>query len=351
MAKQWAFPKPYLVLYSKYIDSKIDRPKGQILKQRSMFTIKGTISICVTACCLAGSSLASDSPSKRPRATTAYTVTSPEYKRVKTASGRWADETYALGIGKTLDFDESDESLKKLSIDEMASILADALLKQNYQPETDPEKTDLLIVVNWGKSLPYTDGIKDLSVNNATQSLNAINALNTARESTEIGQAPSLGESSEISAFQGELESMLLLQDMSNRARRQANDFNAKLLGFAPGLQDYYYNEPLGGPRKTVYDDLVSEIESPRYFVILQAYDFAQLVNKKEKNILWITRFSIRANGRRFDEELANMASAAASAFGNKSNKIRRNLRPGEIRMGEVEVLEMIDEHEVKERK
>ncbi len=316
-----------------------------------MSTVSRTISTCVTACCLIGSSLAADLPSKKPRATTAYTVTSPEYKRVRTESGEWAGETYALGIGKTLDFGESDDSLNKLSIDEMAAILADALIKQNYQPETDPEKTDLLIVVNWGKSLPYTDGIKDLSVNNATQSLNAINALNTARESTEIGQAPSLGESSEIASFQGELESMLLLQDMSNRARRQANDFNAKLLGFAPELQDYYYNEPLGGPRKTVYDDLVSEIESPRYFVILQAYDFKQLVKEKKKNLLWITRFSIRANGRRFDEELANMASSAATAFGNKSNKIRRNLRPGHIKMGRVEVLETLDEEETKDNK
>ena len=40
-------------------------------------------------------------------------------------------------------------------------------------------------------------------------------------------------------------------------------------------------------------EDLVSEIEVDRYFVVLLAYDFQVLWKEKKHKLLWETRFSI----------------------------------------------------------
>ncbi|MDQ8184327.1 hypothetical protein [Pelagicoccus sp. SDUM812002] len=276
---------------------------------------------------------------KKPRQTIAHSIVSPEYQRQRLPNGQWEEQTYALAIGKMLDPTDRDQSLEALSVSEMAEILANALHRQNFIPESNPDNTDLMIVVNWGKTIPYHDGFKQTALDGITNSFNEINAIEIEPESAG---SVTLGSSESVS----ELEMTLAIQSMAERARRQANDYNAQLLGFAPQLSQYYFDDPLGGPQRLVMDDLIGEIEMDRYFVILQAYDFKKLVENKEKDILWITRFSMRAKGRKFDEELENMARAASQFFGTETKRLKRGLLPGEIKMGELEVVETMEAEE-----
>ncbi len=297
------------------------------------------VAIPLLALALSLSGASATEKAKKPRQTIAHSLVSPNYQRERLESGGWKKETYALAIGKPLDPTRSDSSLTALSVEEMAEILAKALDRQDYVAESNPEKTDLMIVVNWGKTIPFNDGLKQQALDGLNSSFNQIDGLDLDFErggSVTFSSTPA----------EAELENLLTIQSMADRARRQANDYNAKLLGFAPDLAEHYADDTLGGPQRLIYDDLVAEIEAPRYFVILVAYDFHKLVEKKEKDVLWITRFSMRAQGRSFNEELANMARSASQFFGKRSGKIRRNLLPGEIKMGELEVIEHIPESE-----
>lgn len=273
----------------------------------------------------------------KPRHTMAHSVTSPTYIRERLPNGNWKPETYALAMGKTIDPSRRDESLTTLTVEEMAEILANALDRQNYVPQSDPEKTDLMIVVNWGKTVPFDDGLSQSTIENLTATFDQIDSLELDAESAgavTFSATPS----------EAKLETMLTIQSMAERARRQANDYNAKLLGFAPDLFEHYSDDTLGGPQRLIFDDLVAEVEATRYFVILIAYDFKKLVEKKEKGVLWITRFSMRANGRSFDDEFANMAQSASRLFGTESGRMRRNLLPGKIEMGELEVIDVSED-------
>ncbi|MDQ8203520.1 hypothetical protein [Pelagicoccus sp. SDUM812003] len=303
--------------------------------------------LCVAALTLSTPGLFAKEVKKKPPRTVAHSVVSPLYQRERLEDGQWKPETYALGIGKLIDPTEKDESLIALSQEELANHIATALAEENYVPETDPQKTDLLIVLNWGKTIPHHDGFRNVAIDEMANAMNSINSINS-----DIGSDGSLTaeQSSEMSQSIGELETMLLLQDMAERARRKANEYNAQLLGYAPTLVDYYSMGPILGPQRNILNDLEAEIETERYFVILQAYDFRKLVESKEKNLLWITRFSIRARGRSFDEEFANMARAASSLFGNESGRLKRNLLPGDVSMGELEVVDVMeDEAEIEE--
>ncbi|MBD5778351.1 hypothetical protein IEN85_02445 [Pelagicoccus sp. NFK12] len=274
----------------------------------------------------------------RPRHTMAHSVTSPNYERERLDNGAWKAETYALAMGKTIDPSGKDESLNALTVKEMAEILANALHRQNYLPQSDPRKTDLMIVVNWGKTIPFDDGLSQSAIQNLTATIDQLDSLELDGESAgavTFSATPS----------EAKLETMLTIQSMAERARRQANDYNAQLLGFAPDLFEHYKDDTLGGPQRLIFDDLVAEVEASRYFVILVAYDFKKLVEKKEKEVLWITRFSMRAKGRNFDEELANMAQSASKLFGTASGRMRRNLLPGKIEMGELEVIDTSEDH------
>ena len=86
-------------------------------------------------------------------------------------------------------------------------------------------------------------------------------------------------------------------------------------------------------------NDLMEELESSRYFVILQAYDFQKAWKEKTRKILWTTRFSIRAKGRQFDKELWQMAMASSRIMGSDTKGLARNLEMPRVEFGELEYL------------
>ena len=84
--------------------------------------------------------------------------------------------------------------------------------------------------------------------------------------------------------------------------------------------------------------------------MLLVRYDSRKLREGQGRELLWMTRFSIRAKGRRFDRELAEMSSAASSLFGKEGGKLRRRLQSGSVKFGEIEVLGVLDEAETESK-
>ena len=140
----------------------------------------------------------------------------------------------------------------------------------------------------------------------------------------------------------GVLTAGLRQLSVANHERDLLDFKNASMLGYdADGLigTDYGKNiehTALGG----TYKDEVGEIENNRYFVVLMAYDFQLLWTKKQHKLLWETRFSINEGHNQFDVALPVMAADASKYFGgNTKGMVRKEIRQGQVEIGEVKSL------------
>jgi hypothetical protein len=134
-------------------------------------------------------------------------------------------------------------------------------------------------------------------------------------------------------------ESAMIRLMMENRARDQINLPNARLLGYldeindADGIQRFAG----GGDR---FNDLIADIEESRYYIIVSAYDFDQLVNHQKKVLRWQTRVSVRAPGNRFDDSVAAMMKGASKYFGQDSGRlVRGEESKGVVELGDLKFL------------
>ena len=86
---------------------------------------------------------------------------SDDYVRVKLADGTFKTETYTFGNGGRLPGSARDDTIDKLTFEDVAKTIVEPLAKRNYAPQADhdPNKTDFLIMVYWGT----TTGTEDTS--------------------------------------------------------------------------------------------------------------------------------------------------------------------------------------------
>lgn len=291
-----------------------------------------------TAFAAAAAAVVLSAAEPRPPVTATNTVAHPEYVRTKRADGTYQPETYTFGQGEFGSGRLKDASIDPLSFNQIARILTGPLAEQGYVPSRTAAETKLLIVVHWGTTIPFDDG-------QYRSGLNAISSVMSQQGPNLTPLVPTgpngiSGDSSLQAALnnaqQSELTSMFMMQEQFNRLRDRANDRNARLLGYAPSLARF---GDMPGPLQSVRNDLVSEIEDDRYYVILAAFDFQPLWKKKEKRILWITRFSMRAQGHRFDRDLEAMARIASSHFGRATRDLVRTNRVERFEIGQPEFI------------
>lgn len=291
----------------------------------------------VVAVLLAGLVSPGVAADKNPPMTATNTIVNPEYQRTKLADGSFQKETYAFGQGEFSAGRFKDPSIEQLKFNDLARVLADALARKGYVASRNSADTQLLIVVHWGTTIPFQDGASRANMTQLASAMARTADTPILATPTASGAPPAEAPTGVRSAQESELTSMLMMQDQFDRMRDRANDRNARLLGYAPELERF--DGAIFGPLRQVRADLVDEIEDDRYYVALIAMDFQQLWKKKEKRILWITRFSIRAHGNRFDEQIANMARTASAHFGESTNALIHARRAEKIEIGPAEVI------------
>ena len=267
--------------------------------------------------------------------TVAFSEISPHYKREMLPSGHYRPETYAFSEGNLIDHSGKDTSLRKLNFGEIGGLLAKALLEADYVPTQNLIDTQLLIVVSWGKTTLAITGMGDLEVDNVAD------AMNDLVELEKMGGPDGTSLQAE---YENKLEDMIAMQEMAQEARNRANADNATLLGYDQALRQAAEMANSFAPMLSHRDELLSELESPRYFVVLQVYDFQTLWKEKKRELLWTSRFSIRAKGHQFDEELLAMAMASCAEFGQASKSLQRNSSDARVELGELEYLGVVEE-------
>jgi len=271
------------------------------------------------------------------------------YARVRLPDGSFQPETYTFGEGGRLAGSSRDDSIDRLTFTDVATAVADPLRKRNYVPVEDrnPEKTKLLIMVYWGTTSGTSDSSDSLGYQNLQRNQGskppptqppaslAKGGANANQQARQAAATASMRQSVEDGAMAEVLA--------ENWQRDQVDMRNAMLLGYDTAIAE---TSAVGStPATRRREDLVSEIEESRYFVVLMAYDYQALWRQKKHSLLWVTRLSVRERGADFGKLLPSMVGYASQYFGQDSHGLlRRPLPEGRVEIGEPKSLGALPE-------
>jgi len=287
--------------------------------------------------------------------TAVFAKTHNGYSRATEADGSPVRQTYAVAKGTYDPGLRGDPSIERVKFSGVVRALAPYLAGQNFYPAREREAADLLLVLHWGTTKPfdlgagmYSDAFREMT--DAMSSLThlgrrgSVDHLSPATGGDHADGTPrTLGEVSDQVQAESELGDALIRLELANRARDQANEFNANLLGYMHEINRRNNGTRFAGAG-AAYDELIEDIENERYYVVLGAYDM-QAVLKGEQRLLWSTRVSIRAQGNRFDEWLPTMFANASSYFGEESGRlVRRYQRATKVELGELKSLGIVED-------
>ncbi len=281
-----------------------------------------------------------------------YSSISPAYTRSRLPDGSVKTETYAFGEGGNLGGAQKDFTIDKLTFLDIARLIAPSLASQNYLPSNraEPRKTELMIMVYWGTTMG-TDGTSSSSQYQIAQSLipppraptppppNGLGGTAMTSDPTNSGRASELQAAAAVkAAADSALDQSISLTEISNRQRDRQNAENATILGYLPELKRVTGYEMTAFRHRR--SDVVAEVEESRYYVVLLAYDFQLLLQKKQRKLLWETRFSIPQRHNDFSKQLSAMALSASRYFGQESSGLVRKPMPtGHVELGETKSL------------
>jgi hypothetical protein len=281
--------------------------------------------------------------------TAVSSVASAGYVRAKLPNGTFKPETYAFGDGGHMGGPMRDDTIDSLKFMGLARTVAGPLASQNYMPSQDPNKTDLLIMVYWGTTTGTKDASQSAEMQNLQASQKSSIPIPTPAAPAGAGNIAATAGSRQAAQEAG-IQSQVATQNfnaalatvaMEDKQRAQADAQNAQLLGYDVELAATQGQE--GTALRHNREDLISEIEDNRYFIVLMAYDFRMVWKEKKHKLLWVTRISIRQHGNDFSKALPAMAQYASQYFGqNTQGLVRKPLPEGRVEVGEAKSLGIV---------
>lgn len=286
--------------------------------------------------------------------TAVYSQVGNGYKRTKDEGGRFKPEYYAIANGGLFPGTIRDQTIDRLTYPEVAGLMAQFLARENYFLAKDKKSAQLLLVLHWGRTIPFSDASYGVAVNNASTAMTEMKAAGGGGSTAAMGGGNpfATAESAAAQAAEAEFENQMLVLLQENQARDRANQHNARLLGYLREINQH------DGPQSLVagrhyYGDLIADIEEARYYIVVSAYDFREATEKNNLKLLWVTRVSVRSPGNAFDKQAAAMLAAASRYFGQDSGRLVRQYTPeGRVEIGEAEVIGIAPEKpRVQEKK
>lgn len=281
------------------------------------------------------------------------------YQRPARSDGSDQPLTYVIAKGGAQPGISADDSMDDVKFAGVVRVLGKYLAKQAYYPAKDAKKADLMLVVHWGKSVPFSDGLNRNIIDKGLQGFESLQRLqmgtlgrsalfapagssvapaSASNLSTEQANDAAVNAAATEEMVQGMME-IRFAQD----ARIEADRRNANLLGYTDELRRRA-DPTLYGGLGTAYYDLIEDIESERYYVSVTAYDFQEALQHKNNKGLWRTVASIDARGNRFDEGLMTMVERASRYFGRDSGRLIRQFEyTPRINLGELKQLGVVD--------
>ena len=296
-------------------------------------------------------------------ATAVYSKVSNNYKRQTTKDGRFKPEYYALSNGGRIYGTTSDQTVDRVTYPQVAEIAMRLLTQQNYHYAQNKEQAKLLLVLQWGSTLAPDDTHKQANVaanqvasdniKSRMADLEDVLASGGASKGQAQGEAkntlagfgPSMmssgyrNEHAALMAAADSMENQMLRTLVDNRVRDELNYRNARVIGYADDLADASdIRRWAGGGER--FKDLIIDVEESRYYIVVSAYDFQELLKTKKQKLLWQTRVSVRSPGNSFDDAYLAMLKSAAPYFGQNSGKlVRREESKGTVELGDLKFI------------
>jgi hypothetical protein len=272
---------------------------------------------------------------------------SVDYVRARQSDGSFEPESYTFGEGGHMPGPRGDHSMDRLTFLDVARAMAGPLAQSNYLPAADrnPEKAKLLIMVYWGT----TSGTARASHSDADQRLQGGQGSSmsppptpasafTAHCSCDATQLNTSIASVVKGANDDQMSGAAAMVAADNRLRRNADSWNASLLGYDLG--------PVaagGFALRNRRDDLIAEVEDNRDFVVLQVYDFQTLWKQRKHKLLWVARMSVPEGGTDFGRVLPTLVRGASQYLGQDSHGLRhRSLSEAHVEIGELKSLGIV---------
>lgn len=288
--------------------------------------------------------------------TMVYARTAKDYKRVQQKDGSFRSEYYALANGGRVEGTMADLTVERVTYPVIAEIAQKLLARQNYHYAQSKEQASLLLLLQWGNTLGLdrTEGDKYANVSASAFADLARVLAEFGLDKKDLLTMPSAGDIF-ISTTGQERDVQIMrqaLQEASerfenamfrlyadNRVRDQLNERNARILGYLDELNDADGIQRYAGAGDR-FNDLLADVEEGRYYIIITAYDFKQLLRHDRKKILWVTKVSVRSPGNSFDDSVAAMLKSASEHFGQNRNRlVRGEEAKGTVELGDLKFL------------
>lgn len=260
--------------------------------------------------------------------TAVFSRISKEYRRERLPDGSFKPEYFALANGGKVPGTSRDQTVERVTYPEIAALVLPQLARQGYHYAQDARQANLLLVLHWGNTIPYNDVNYRQSIGPAGQAMSELQQLkNGGSVGADLDQAAA------------QLEQALMSVQMENLIRNQFVAPNARLLGYIEDINESNDIRRFAGGGQR-YTDLMADVEEPRYYVIISAYDFREATEHGRQKLLWVTRVSAATPGNRFDNSVAAMLKNAGHYFGRDSGRlVRGEETKGTVELGDLKFL------------
>lgn len=231
-------------------------------------------------------------------------------------------QTYHFVEGQYFGGTTRDKGMETMGFIDIAKSLATALEKRKFYPEPDPHLGDLLIMISWGRTDRNFDLRETLGIDSQNDMLS-----DSAKDRIGSNDMPTDAMAKAIfnhEALSSAAESMFKTRFSKSKTSAFA------LLGLERGIEDVYGK------------DLAEEaLDTERYFVVVNAFDYQHLLKEKELKQVWFVKYNCRAIGVGFENAINTMNRAVSGTFGVKLDKLVkfRGDTEGSAELGEVEVV------------
>lgn len=233
--------------------------------------------------------------------------------------------TYVFMQGKYFSGTTRDHSIEKMPFRRIAEYLVPELAKQNFVPSKELEKSDLLLVVHWGTTVPRvtTDGLRAKDGVSTSLAENSDVLNHGMMKDQAEGDAGDAVLSAMTDLYNPE-SGVLVEQQIDNIAEQTQADFsaasNSQLLGYKRILHRLGKNITVSATEETLRFDLTTE----RYFLVVMAYDLREkMAPGRRRNAVWTLHVNIRSPGNNFEGALSRMSVAASNYFGKDLDEVK----------------------------
>lgn len=246
---------------------------------------------------------------------------SADYQDRQGSNGKGKPIRYHFVEGKFFKGHTNDNSLLNVNFYEIAENLASHLSQHHYVPTGDTKGNDVMLLVNWGVTA-VEDSFEDF------------HGIDSDDEYDQLFGSPVASENAE-----GETEVTFDASSSPNWGAVGVQS-NSRMLGFWETMHD-------GSLMPSEHHEFQMLLKEERYFIVVIAFDNKKFL-KGEKEILWTTRFSMRASGKPFRQAYAELTATASDYFGKNIRGLtnKRSDDQSKVKMGDIQVLDTMEQKE-----